>query len=242
MKKPIPKLLGNIISRVLMGGIGVVAIYSLAQVIPPIINFFDSMSHGGSMSPAMIPYLVVIFAGVLSLIPVFIGVIVAEINRNPAKGACALRKSFSIATFVGLVSTVTLIILHFTGSAIIEQLVLSIVLAVLALVLSIVNLAINKKAADNPALMIISTLFVGYFAYYMYGLSIYFYITLGLLMVLAIFLLLTDFEGNNAKVEQPQVKSGPAIAEADDEKEKGDAPKAKRKFWTERGMYFSNEE
>ena len=108
--------------------------------------------------------------------------------------------------------------------------------------LSIVNLAMNKKAADNPALMIISTLFVGYFAYYMYGLSIYFYITLGLLVVLALFLLLTDFEGNNAKVEQPQVKSGPAIAEADDEKEKGDAPKAKRKFWTERGMYFSNEE
>ena len=242
MKKPIPKLLGNIISRILMGGIGIVAIYSLVQVIPQIINFFDSMSHGGSMSPTMIPYLVIIFAGVLSLIPVFIGVIAAEINRNPAKGACALRKSFSIATFVGLVSTVTLIVLHFTGSAIIEQLVLSIVLAVLALVLSIANLAMNKKAADNPALMIISTLFVGYFAYYMYGLSIYFYITIGLLVVLALFLLLTDFEGNNAKVEQPQAKSGPAIAEADDEKEKGDAPKAKRKFWTERGMYFSNEE
>ena len=245
MKKPIPKLLGNIISRVLMGGIGIVAIYVLVYAIPQLVSLTQALiESGSSIGPEYIPLIVSAYVSVLSLVPIFIGLAMAEINKNPLEGSKKLRGSFSAATIIALITVITIIVYYIiaVGADRIGELTPTIIMAVAALIVAIVNAVMNKKNASSPILMIISTLLVGFLSYYLYGLSVFFNITAGLLVALAIFLLLTDFEGNNAKVEQPQVKSGPAIAEADDEKEKGDAPKAKRKFWTERGMYFSNEE
>lgn len=243
MKKPIPKLLGNIVCRILMAGIGVVAIYTLTKTIPALVDFIGMLSSSGSsIGPEYIPLIVSIFVSVLSLIPIFIGVAAAEINKNPLQGAKKLRKSFSIATFVALITVITIVIYSLVSGIDVGSMTPTIIMAVVALISAIVNLTMNKKGSDNPVLMIISTLLVGFMSFYLYGLNVFFYITAGILVVLAVFLLLTDFEDNSVKVEQPQVKSGPAIAEADDEKEKADAPKQKRRFWTENGMCFSNEE
>ena len=245
MKKPIPKLLGNIISRVLMAGIGVVALYVLVYAIPKLVSLVQAlMESGSSIGPEYMPLVVSAFVSALSLVPIFIGLAMAEINKNPLEGSKKLRGSFSAATIIALITVIIVVVNYIItiGADHIGELTPTIIMAVVELIVAIVNAVMNKKNASSPVLMIISTLLVGFLSYYLYGLGVYFYITTGLLVALALFLLLTDFEGNKAKVEQPQVKSGPAIAEADDEKEKGDAPKAKRKFWTERGMCFSNEE
>ena len=241
--KRFPRIPGIVICRLLIAVIGITSIYTLVRIIPSLISMFDALdSISQEQLPMFIPLIASSFLGAFSIVPIVIGMIVAEIRKVPDQGARTLRNSFSFAAMFAAAAALVLIVCHFVGIVLVEQLVLSIVLLVFALVLAIANPLVNKKSVEKPVLVAFSTVFVGYLAYYLYGFSVYFYITNAALVLLTVFLLITDFEGNKAKVEQPQVKSGPAIAEADDANEKGDAPKAKRKFWTERGMCFSNEE